>query len=447
MPRAANFKKAVDDRYRYDQSVWIRKAGTVTRATVGYGGIKLPGPAGYYYERQFTGSVNAAWFGVTSDNEDIGPSLQASIDASSDVFIPDGDYTQLTPVDVKSNLTIRANPGKAVINLTGSDYQSLKNAWDEDLIANLVIDGLSWVQASTTSTNGSYGPITLNGPNYSNITIRNCQSTHPSKKAYTNWCFIRIADGKYSNGITITNNSIKGARIGIEILDQHNPQPYTAKGIKVTNNRAEDCDFGISIAGTFNGVEASSNYLKNCQSYGIEFAGALHNSAMRYNKFEGSFSVLFVANYTASEGDGYIQGGYVMANNETVGTCSGKIELWGAGSVKFQYNKIAMTGPLEVYGYTNNGVFHGNNLTVTNTNYAIKFSGCKNNTLSGSTISNEPYGSNFATVFAADGASNINVTNNTIIKGSGGDWEGSFAGPDAMKFSNNRDKSGNDLTP
>jgi len=442
----ATFTTIKDARVRYDGSDWVRKSGTVTSSTPGYGAIVLAGPSGAYYQRDYVGPASAAWFGVKTDDADMGPELQAAVNAVNDLYIPDGSYTQLTPVNMRSNVIIHANPGKAIINLP-NQYISLNNAWDATLLENITIDGLSWTVTSNQRVDGSYGPVTIDGPSLNNITIKNCFSQQLSSTCNVNAVFFKIGNDRSWNGVTVKDNRFVNHRMGVEFIGQFLKTPYRGKYIAVKDNRIEGCGFGVSVAGTFDGVEVDHNYFKDCPTYAIEYAGALRNARLTNNQFEGTFGGSIIALNWTNNGDGQIKGGYYIAGNSTVDTCNAKMEWYGGGAIQCVNNKFLMTGPLVLFKFASGGTFTGNTIFVKNTNYAVKFQDCTQNKFSSNYISNETFSGNFATVFASGSAANNLITNNTVVQYPGaGSWLGTWPAINgAFKAYNNYDKNGNPL--
>ncbi|GAB3314688.1 hypothetical protein GCM10027299_03160 [Larkinella ripae] len=364
----------------------------------------------------------------------------------SDLFIADGTYTQLTKVNLRSNITIRAHPGKATIKLPG-DYISLNHVWNESRLENILIDGLSWALTSNKTVNGSYGPITIDGPNTQNIIIRNCRSVHTSKTAKVNFAFIKVSAGKSANTITFENNSVTGARMGFEILNQNNNGQYTAKNIKANRNTLESCDYGISISGTFDLVETDQNYLKNCPTYGIEYAGALRNSRLTNNRFEGTFNgSLFVANWSSTDqyndGDFGTGSGYFISGNQTVGLVNSRLELTGAGSTQFINNYLNISGEVIIGKDTKEGLFEGNTFILGKKDIAFKVAGPQNrftcNTIKATSTS-------LWKLLWADGSmAKNNVFINNILDKISGDLTGEY-NTIPHKLYNNYDRNGNPL--
>src|SRR5919202_1285316 len=116
--------------------------------------------------------VAAAPDSIYLTDDDIGPELQNAVNSSNDVFIPDGEYRQRTKVILRSGVNIHANPGKVTLKLTGDGYISFQNFLSEQDLNNVTIDGINWQMASTARVEGSYGPITIDGPNVRNLTVK-----------------------------------------------------------------------------------------------------------------------------------------------------------------------------------------------------------------------------------------------------------------------------------
>lgn len=408
-------------------------------------GVTLVTANGSRYKRAYSGPASAAWFDVTTGDSDIGPELQNAINSANYVFIPDGNYTQLTKIILKSNITIKANPGKVTLNLTGNEYISFQNYWQEQSLQNITIDGLSWVVASTARVEGSYGPITIDGPSVTNLLVQNCQSTHTSATANVNWFFLKVQPGKTTDNIVVSNNSAKGARMGAEFLAQRLPVKYLGKNITCNNNRFENCGYGISVAGSFDVVETANNYLKNCPTYGIEYAGWLHNARLANNRFEGTFAAMFAGNWE-NDGDGTIGQGIHMFGNSTVGVCNGKWQIRNGFNMLMENNYLYMTGLLDLSGSTNNAQFIGNKIVSTTLNRVIQINDIGNLQFINNYISNEGVTNNWFLIWMNGPTAINNLFLNNIVVKSSGSYIGAGSGG-SFKFTTNYDKSGNLATP
>lgn len=408
-------------------------------------GLTLVTANGLRYKRLYAGAANAAWFNITTADNDIGPELQNAVNSTNMVIIPDGEYNQLTKVILRSNVTIKGNPGKVTLKLTGNEYISFQNYWQEQSLENVTIDGINWLVASTARVEGSYGPITIDGPSVKHLTVQNCRSVHTSSTANVNWFFLKVQPGKVTDNIVITNNYATGARMGAEFISQRQPVPYLGKGINVTNNRFENCGFGVSVAGSFDGVDVSSNYLKDCPTYGIEFAGWLHNARLGNNRFEGRFISLFAGNWE-NDGDGTISSpGMHVYDNATVGTCVGKWQVRNGYNMFMENNFLTMTGLLDLSGATNNAQFVNNRFVSTTENKVIQINDVANLTFAGNYISNESVGNSWLTIIVNGRTATNNVFyNNTIVRSSGS-LIGAGNGA-TYRFYNNFDKNGALLT-
>ncbi|RKR82238.1 hypothetical protein BDD43_2414 [Mucilaginibacter gracilis] len=89
----------------WDGSIWELFKGTLKQTDLGYQAIYLPGPSGYYYKRNFTGEVNAKWFGAVGDGKaDETESLQAFINYvvsfGANGYIAKGYYKITKTLDV-----------------------------------------------------------------------------------------------------------------------------------------------------------------------------------------------------------------------------------------------------------------------------------------------------------------------------------------------------------
>ncbi len=409
-------------------------------------GLTLVTAAGERYKRVFTGAANAAWFDVAVGDPDIGPELQNAVNSSDLVIIPDGVYTQLTKVILRSNVTIKANPGQVTLRLTGAEYISFQNFWLAESLENITIDGLNWEVASTATVEGSYGPITIDGPSVRNLTVQNCRSIHTSPTARVNWFFLKVQPGRVTDNIVVQNNYALGARMGAEFLAQRLPEKYLGKNITCSRNRFENCGFGISVAGSFDGVDVSDNYLKDCPTYGVEFAGWLHNARLTNNRFEGRFSDLFAGNWE-DDGDGTVSpAGTQILNNATVGTCTGKWSVRNGFNMLMQNNSLQMTGVLDISGASNNAQYVNNTFVSTTQNKVIQVNDVGNQTFTGNYISNEGVMNGWLLIVVNGAASTNNVfTGNTLVRSTGGIID---AGNGATyQFYNNYDKFGVPVTP
>ncbi|MFD2569297.1 hypothetical protein ACFSUS_01550 [Spirosoma soli] len=395
---------------------------------------------GLRYKRDFVGAANASWFGVSPEDNDIGPELQNAVNSSNEVIIPDGEYTQLTKVIIHSNLAIRGNPGRVKLKLTGDNYISFQNYWLEQNLENITIEGIDWLVASTAHVDGSYGPITFDGPSVKNLLVQNCHSVHTSPTARVNFFFLKVQPGKVTDNIVVTKNSVTGARMGVEFLSQRQPVPYLGKNITVSENYMDNCGFGISIAGSFVNAAVDNNYLKNCPTYGVEFAGWLHSSRLANNRFEGSFAAMFSGNWE-NDGDGTVGEGTRMYGNSTVGTCNGKWEIRNGFNMIMENNYINMTGVLALSGSTNNAQFVGNTLISTTQNKVIEINDVGNLRFANNYISNESVPNNWFVIWMNGGAAtNNSFYNNTIVKSSG-NYIGAGNGA-SYSFYNNADRNG-----
>lgn len=380
-------------------------------------GITLVTLTGYRYKRDFSGSANLAWFGVKTSDTDIGPVFQKALLATNDLFFPDGNYTQLTPVHLRSNLTIRANAGKVLITLPAS-YVSLVNAEDPGApLDHVLIDGLSW--NVTSRETGKYGPIYIDGPSVTDLTIQNCTSTDVAAKDSTNWLTLKIQAGKTATDISVRNNMIQAKRIGCEIFNHDNYNIYAGKNILVSGNTFHDCHFGLSLSGPLDKLTIDNNYVKNCSLFGIEVAGAAQNVIITNNRFEGVFDK-FLEGSNDGNGNGSIVGGMIITGNSTVGQCQGGVQLYNGGAVVFSKNNFQMSGTLELTHSTAGGMFT-DNIIESSSNKAIICDNSPNNTFTGNTISNKASTENQATFLAyGSKATNNKLTNNKLIKGQGG---------------------------
>lgn len=393
------------------------------------------------YIRDFIGAGNAGWFGVETTDTDIGPELQTAVNTLDDIIIPDGAYTQLTTVRLRSNMTLRSNAGKVTITLPQT-YVSLANAIDPSIfLQNVLIDGLSW--NVTSQQTGTFGTIYIDGPSVANLTVQNCSSTDAISKDSTNWFTLKIPAGKTAANITVQNNNVQARRMACEIFNHDNYNVYAGKVITVSNNNFHDCHFGISLSGPLTNLTVDNNYIRNCSLFGIEIAGAAQVVTITNNQFEGIFDK-FLEGSNDGNGNGSIVGGMTISGNKTIGFCTGGIQLFNGGTVSFTKNQIQMTGILELAHSTAGGTFTDNSIESTS-NKTIICDNSPNNTFSGNTISNQTSAVNQAT-FLAYGSAAINntLTNNIIIKGKGGTYYDAVLGG-SVQASANRDGQGNPL--
>lgn len=394
---------------------------------------------GRRYIREYTGPANAFWFGIEPADSDIGPELQTAVSAVDDLIIPDGTYTQLTTVHLRSGMSVRSNPGKVMITLPKT-YVSFANATDPSIpLDNVVIDGLSWTV--TSQEKGTYGVIYIDGPSVTNLTVQNCTSTDAAAKDSTNWMTLKIQTNRIASNILVRNNSVEAKRMGCEIFNHDNHSIYAGKSIEVSNNYFHNCHFGISLSGPLEGLTVAANHVKDCSLFGIEIAGAARSVTITDNKFEGVFDK-FLEGSNDGNGNGSVTGGMLISGNTTIGQCVGGVQLFNGGAVNFTKNKFNMTGMLEIGHSTKGGNFTDNVLEST-ANKAVICDNSPNNTFSGNQISNEASPGNQAT-FMSYGSRAIDnlLTSNRIGKGPGGKYyEGVQGG--TVNASANVDTKGN----
>lgn len=404
-------------------------------------GITLVTLKGHRYKRVFSGPATVFWFGVEPSDADIGPELQKAVTATDELIIPDGNYTQLTSVRLRSNISIRANAGKVLITLPQT-YVSFVNAEDPSLpLQHVLFDGLSW--NVTSRQNGTYGVIYVDGPSVTDFTVQNCISSDAAAKDSTNWLTVKIQTGKTATGIIVRNNTVQAKRMACEIFNHDNYNTYAGKTIAVTGNTFHDCHFGLSLSGPLDGLTVDNNTVKNCSLFGIEIAGAARNVSITNNKFEGVFDK-FLEGSNDGNGNGTIVGGMTITGNSTVGLCTGGIQLFNGGTVLFSKNTFTMSGMLELAHSTAGGTFT-ENIIESSANKAVICDNSPNNTFSRNTISNKNSQENQAT-FVAYGSKAINnvLTNNKLIKGTGGKpYEAVLGG--SCHASLNYDEAGNPI--
>ncbi|MVM30435.1 hypothetical protein GO755_10355 [Spirosoma sp. HMF4905] len=419
----------------------IFKLNVADQSSADNTGIILVTKNGYRYKRDFQGAANLLWFGVKESDADIGPALETAISATGNIFIPDGKYTQLTPVYLASNLTLRANAGKVLITLPKS-YVSLSSPVDPSIqLKNILVDGLTW---NVTSTESSLrGPIYIDGPTVSDLTIQNCTSTDGAAKDSTNWLTLKIQAGKTATNIVVKNNTIQARRMACEIFNHDNYNIYAGKNITVSGNTFYNCHFGLSLSGPLSQLTVDNNYIKNCSLYGIEIAGAAQNVTITNNRFEGTFDK-FLEGSNDGDGNGSIVGGMIVTGNSTVGLCQGGMQFYNGGAMQFSKNNFQMTGMLELLHSTSGGTFTENTI-VSSSNKAIICDNTPNNTFSGNTISNKPNSENQATFMSYGSKATNNVlTKNKLIQGSGGKPYDAVLGGSCLA-SLNYDEAGNPI--
>ncbi|GAB4033648.1 right-handed parallel beta-helix repeat-containing protein [Spirosoma jeollabukense] len=401
-------------------------------------GVTLVTVKGHRYKRNFTGPANVFWFGVEPADADIGPELQIAVKATNELMIPDGNYTQLTSVRIRSNLTIQANTGKVLITLPQT-YVSFVNAEDPSLpLQHVLFDGLSW--NVTSRQTGTYGVIYIDGPTVSDLTVQNCTSSDAAAKDSTNWMTLKIQAGKTATNIVVRNNNVQAKRMACEIFNHDNYNIYAGKNITVSGNNFHDCHFGLSLSGPLTGLTVDNNLIKNCSLFGIEIAGAAQNVAITNNKFEGVFDK-FLEGSNDGNGNGTIVGGMIITGNSTVGLCTGGVQLYNAGAATFSKNDFHMSGMLELTHSSAGGMYTENTIESLS-NKAVICDNTPNNTFSRNTLSNKGNAENQAT-FVAYGSKSINntLTNNKLIKGNGGKpYEAVLGG--SLAASMNYDESG-----
>ncbi|WP_375447768.1 right-handed parallel beta-helix repeat-containing protein [uncultured Fibrella sp.] len=403
-------------------------------------GIVLVTANGRRYKRQFTGAANAGWFNILPADDDIGPELQTAINATTgDLFIPDGQYVQQTPVRMRTNLGLRGTPGKVTITLPKS-YVSLFSPIDSGpSFDNVSIDGINWVVTATGEA--TYGVISIDGPTVNNLTIQNCRSSDAAAQASANFLTLKIQAGKMAKNVTIRQNDIQAKRMAFELFNHDNYNVYAGQNITVTGNTIHECTFGISLSGPLDGLMISENYIKNCSLYGVEIAGASKNVNILNNKFEGTFDK-FIEGSNDGFGNGLVVGGLVIVGNQTVGSVTGGIQLFNAGAAQFNHNTLNMSGRLELLTTSSAGGVYESNIIVSGATHAIICDNAPNNTFRDNTISNKPSTENVATFRAyGEKATGVIVANNRFSKGTGGVYFDAVSGA-SYSVTANIDESG-----
>lgn len=408
------------------------------RASPDNTGTVLVTTNGVRYKRAFTGPASAGWFGVNEADDDVGPELQTAINSADDVLVPDGAYTQLTTVRLRSGMSLRGNPGRVTFRLP-KNYTSLANAIDPSIhLQNVVIDGLAW--EVTSRENGRFGTIYIDSPSVTNLSIRNCRSTDEAAKDSTNWLTLKMPAGKTATNIVVEANSVRAKRMGCEIFNHDNYGIYAGKTIAVRDNFFHDCWFGISLSGPLDGLTVTNNRLLNCSHYGIEIAGAARNVVITGNTFEGGFDKFLIGSNDGN-GNGSVVGSMVIESNRTIGQCRGGVQLFNGGAVLFRKNAFSMTGILELAHSTKGGTFTENTLEST-ANKAVICDNSPDNTFSNNVISTEDSPGNQAVVMAyGSRALNNLLINNKLIKGPGGKHYDAVEGG-SLRASQNYDETG-----
>ncbi|GAB4024877.1 right-handed parallel beta-helix repeat-containing protein [Spirosoma koreense] len=432
-------------------SIYIRDSGsegvfTVDKAdqsSTDNTGTTLVTQQGDRYKRSFQGAASLLWFGASPSEADIGPALDRAISATSELFIPDGTYTQQTAARLKSNIRIWANPGKVTIVMPKSyvslsAYASATSTTGQN-IEHVQIDGLTW--QITSRDVGTYGAISIDGPSVNDLTVQNCTSSDAAAKDSTNWLTLKIQAGRTASTIVVRNNNIQARRMACEIFNHDNYNVYAGKNITVSGNTFHDCHFGLSLSGPLEQLTVDNNYVKNCSLFGIEIAGAAQKVSITNNRFEGVFDK-FLEGSNDGDGNGTIVGGMIITGNTTVGLCQGGIQLHNGGAVQFSKNNFQMTGVLELLHSTAGGTFT-ENVIQSSSNKAIICDNTPNHTFSGNTISNKPSPQNQATflVYGSKATNNV-LKNNKLVKGNGGKPYDALLGGSCLA-SMNYDEAGN----
>lgn len=349
----------------YNGSFWVRSAGSVATSADDYGAIRLTGPSGFLYTRQYTGEILLSWWLLPNAQAgDASGVLQKFIRYASGrraYCDQPGTYYLRNPVNFYSNTYVRADSGKAIFQLEGTNYYGFRADQTLDSLVNVTFDGISVINNSSGNTyniglqddNSSYGSLYIDGPSIKNFVVKNCYFWNKSTTAQTDGVFAKIQGSKTIDGISVLNCTFRKHGLGAEFLAQDWNNPYRARNITIRGCYANYCRYGTSIAGTFTHAICDDNYYKDALIYGAEFAGAVKGAKLTNCRFEGSFNStnggsLFVFNWFSNDGvnDGTFsnyEGAYI-AGNTTINQVVGQIELSGPGAALIEHNDINITG-------------------------------------------------------------------------------------------------------
>lgn len=339
--------------------------------------------------------------------------------------------TITTPLTVNSNAVANAGSYSLTIKPAAGVSPTITGAIDTNTLIlikgnNIIVDGsntggttrdLTITNTSTTSPNvvlvGSTGTTPVTGVTIKNATIINGANTGTA---------ISIANttstAGYFNNITIQNNNIQKAYIGVYALAT--VATGNGSGLLITQNTMNTAGansirlMGVYVQGV-DGATVSNNTISNIVNanaespYGIRFATGTINSTISGNTVSncsltntGAFAIsgIYVSNSTTAT--------TVTINNNTVSNLSntGSTNAFG-GIVTFSPTNITnntVSGLSGAYGY--------------GSTYGIISSGNTNAAISGNTITNisgTSSGSAYVYGMNMQGAnSGLNIFNNTI---------------------------------
>lgn len=202
------------------------------------GGTILTGstPMGRWV-RDFTGEVQATWFGGKT-----GSAVAAALAASPRVYLPDGDYTVDAMITTGGSKVLRG-PGR----LVASGATSILTVGNDDLV-----DGVQFLHTGTGDC--IKGPGTA-----SRITIRNCSFTISGGwaiKGYTNWSYCRFIGNRIKG-----NKTANSAGISLS----------SAYCCEIAHNYIEGTEHGIFLTRGAKGVVISNNQVFDSTKVGILF--------------------------------------------------------------------------------------------------------------------------------------------------------------------------------
>jgi hypothetical protein len=229
------------------------------------------------WKRKFSGSVYVTWFGAKRDGTAVNDSaaFQAAINASTDVYIPDGYYNIGTTLNLKNSLTLSGN-GNSVLNinsLVGLDGSSVSFV---DL-SGFKLTGTNTATIGiklTNTTDVKINDILFNGTSISFTTaaiqLINSSSNNINDCTISN-CDLRNIVG---NGIQIFRNSgdLGPGSINIKIIDNN---------FNSITNYAINTDAGL--IGNMSELLINSNTFINCSG---AIKGSFLNSRISYNYFD-----------------------------------------------------------------------------------------------------------------------------------------------------------------
>jgi hypothetical protein len=411
----------------FDGSTWVRVTGTVSTDP---GANNLYFATQYnsgsdHYERQFIGRAKFEWWKPASSNT--WEQMKYATNSRLSIQVANGDYYFNERVYITPQTKVYGNevtPDSVRFHITGPNpYLFMSWYWFDGNTAGtraegIVLDGFSLYNESSyvakKDTNDFYGPISIDGGGSFNNVIRNINYKQVSSTAIVNAILVKMGTKKPGVGLLIDNirslpSSVK-SRMLVEVLNQgdgyNSSSPerdqVPAKGVELRNCIADNCRFGLSVAGNFAGAYIHHNIVRNCTDYGIEVAGPQPGVRVEHNGFGGTQNVLIAGNAEGSVAADYMAAGQgqIYRDNYTEGTITGGgiIEIRGGGDLVFTNNKLRIGG----------GVF----LRRTSAGGVTSADFSNNLLVSSATASNM---SNKALLYLA-GAINVRGTNNTFIR-------------------------------